>query len=73
MYPKICKPPSTTSFHNCEKNGCMKLDQKLIGCEHAYLNDKKIECVHQIKYLENYIDRSLNDIIDCTHHYRSSK
>ena len=32
-----------------------------------YLNDKKIEWVHQTKHLGNYIDRNLNDSIDCTH------
>ena len=31
-----------------------------------YLNDKKIEWINQIKYLRNYIDRNLNDSIDCT-------
>ena len=33
----------------------------------VYLNDKKIEWVNQIKHLGNYVDRNLNDIIDCTH------
>ena len=28
---------------------------------------KKIEWVNQIKHLGNYIDRNLNDNIDCTH------
>ena len=32
-----------------------------------YLNDKKIEWVNQIKLLGNYVDRDLNDSIDCTH------
>ena len=32
-----------------------------------YLNYKKIEWVNQIKHLGNYIDRNLNDNIDCTH------
>ena len=32
-----------------------------------YLNDKKIEWVNPIKHLGNYIDRSLNDSIDCAH------
>ena len=27
---------------NYKKTGCIKFDQKLIGCEHVYLNDKKI-------------------------------
>ena len=45
----------------------MKFGQKLIGSEHVYLNDKKIEWVNQIKHLGNYIDRNLNDNIDCTH------
>ena len=46
---------------------CIKFSQKLIDCEHVYLNDKKIEWVYQTKHLRNYIDRHLNDIIDCTH------
>ena len=32
-----------------------------------HLNDKKIEWVNHIKHLENYIDRNLNDSIDCTY------
>ena len=27
---------------NYKKTGYIKFDQKLIGCEHVYLNDKKI-------------------------------
>ena len=50
---------------NCKKN-CIKFGQKLIDCEHVYLNNKKIEWVNQIKHLGNYIDRNLNDSIDCT-------
>ena len=38
-----------------------------MSCEHVYLNDKKIEWVNQIKHFGNYIDRILNDSIDCTH------
>ena len=51
---------------NCKKTVCIKFGQKLIGCEHVYLNDKKTEWVNQIKHLGNYIDRNLNDSIDCT-------
>ena len=39
---------------------------RFIDCEHVYLNDKKIEWVYHIKHLGNYIDRNLNDSIDCT-------
>ena len=52
---------------NCKKTVCIKFDQKLIGSEHVYLNSKKIEWVNQIKHLGNYIDRNLNDNIDCAH------
>ena len=52
---------------NCKKTVFIKFVQKLIGSEHVYLNDKKIEWVNQIKDLGNYIDRNLNDNIDCTH------
>ena len=42
-----------------------------------YLNDKKIEWINQIKHLRKYIDRNLNDSIDCTlkkmYIYRSDK
>ena len=38
----------------------------MIGCEHVFLNDKKIEWVNQIKHFGNYIDRNLNDSIYCT-------
>ena len=31
------------------------------------VNDKKIKWVNQIKRIGNYIDRNLNDSIDCTH------
>ena len=49
-----------------KKTVCIKFGQKLIDCEHVYLNDKKMEWVNQIKHLGNYIDRNLNDSIDCT-------
>ena len=52
---------------NCKKNVCIKFGQKLIDCEHVYLNDKKIEGVNQIKHLGNYIEKNLNDSINCTH------
>ena len=52
---------------NCKKNVGIKFGQKLIGSEHVYLNDKKIEWVNQIKHLGNYLDRNSNDNIDCTH------
>ena len=53
---------------NCKKTVYIKFGQKLIDSEHVYLNDKKIEWINQIKHhLENYIDRNLNDNIDCTH------
>ena len=52
---------------NCKKTGCIKFGQKRIGNEHVYLNAKKIEWVNQIKHLGNYIDRNLNDNIDCSH------
>ena len=52
---------------NCKKTVCIKFDQKLIGYEHVYLNDKKKELLNQIKHLGNYVDRNLNDSIDCTH------
>ena len=52
---------------NCKKTVCIKFGQKLVRYEHVYLNDKKIERVNQIKHLGNYIDRNLNDSIDCTH------
>ena len=52
---------------NCKKTVCIKFGQKLIGNEHVYLNDKKIEWVNQIKHLGKYIDRNLNDSFDCTH------
>ena len=52
---------------NYKKTVCIKFSQKLIDCEHVYLNDKKIELVNQIKHLGNYIDRNLNDSINCTH------
>ena len=52
---------------NCKKTVCIKFGQKLIDCEHVYLNDKNIECVNQIKHLGNYIDRNINSSIDCTH------
>ena len=41
---------------NCKKTVCIKFGQKLIGYEHVYLNDKKIEWVNQIKHIRNYID-----------------
>ena len=52
---------------NCKRTVCIKFGQKLIDCENVHLNDKKIEWVNQIKHLGNYIDRNLNDSIDCTH------
>ena len=52
---------------NSKKNVCIKFGQKLIDGEHVYLNEKKIEWVNQIKHLGNYIDRNLNNNIDCTH------
>ena len=33
---------------NCLKTICIQFGKKLIGCEHVYLNDKKIEWVNQI-------------------------
>ena len=62
---------------SCKKTVCIKFGQKLIDCEHVYLNDKKIEWVYQIKRLGKYIDRNLNDSFDCTHKkiyiYRTGK
>ena len=52
---------------NCKKTVCIKFGQKNIDYEHVYLNDKKKEWVNQIKHLGNYVDRNLNDSIDCTH------
>ena len=54
---------------NCKKTVCIKFGQKLIDCEHVYLNDKRIEWVNQIKHLGNYMynDRNLNDSTYCTH------
>ena len=52
---------------NCMKIVCIKFGQNLISYEHVYLNDKKIKWVNQIKHLGNYIDRNLNDSIDCIH------
>ena len=52
---------------NCKKTVRIKFGQKLIGNEHVYLNDMKIEWVNQIKHLGNYIDRNLNESINCTH------
>ena len=52
---------------NCKKTVYIKFGHKLVRYEHVYLNDKKIESVNQIKHLGNYIDRNLNDSIDCTH------
>ena len=49
---------------NCKKNSLYKICSKLIGCEHVYLNDKKI---NQIKHLENDTVRNLYDSIGCTH------
>ena len=60
--------PKTLILHlTVKKTGCIKFGQKRIGNEHVYLNAKKIEWVNQIKHLGNYIDRNLNDNIDCTH------
>ena len=50
-----------------KKNVCIKFGQKHIDCEYLYFNDKKIEWPNQIKHLGNYIDRNLNNSIDCTH------
>ena len=50
-----------------KKNVCIKFGQKLMDREHVYLNDEKIEWVNPIKHLGNYIDRSLNNSIDCAH------
>ena len=55
------------TFNCCKKTVYIKFGQKLIGYEHVYLNDKKIEWVNQIILLGNYIDRNLKDCIDCTH------
>ena len=41
---------------NCKKTVYIKFGQKLIGYEHVYLNDKKIELVNQLKHIRNYID-----------------
>ena len=40
---------------NCKKTVCIKFGQKLIGSEHVYLNDKKIEWVNQIKCISHEI------------------
>ena len=48
---------------NCKKTVFIKFGQKNFDNEHVYLNDKKLEWVN----LGNYIDRNLNDSIDCTH------
>ena len=34
----------------CKKIVCIKFRQKLIDCEHVYLDDKKIEWINQIKH-----------------------
>ena len=54
-------------LHLTVKTVCIKFGQRLIGCELVYLNDTKILWVNQITHLGNYIDRNLNDSIDCTH------
>ena len=52
---------------NCKKTVCIKFGKTHFGCEHVYLNDKKIEWVNQIKHLGNYIYRNLYNSMDRTH------
>ena len=62
---------------NCKKTVCIKFGQKLIGYEHVYLNEQKIEWVNQIKHFGIYVDRNLNNSIDAhiknLYLYRSGK
>ena len=53
-----------------KKTVCVKFGQKLIECEHVYLNDKKIEWVNQIKHFGN--DNNINLTIVWIAHTKKS-